>query len=244
LEGKSVVVTGGGQGMGRRHVEWCVREGATVVATDIVSASVQEVVRSLDDRAIAVTHDITSEADWDRVVAVALETFGRIDGLVNNAAVFAGPVPITDEPFEVFDRTIRTNVMGAWWGIKKVSAPMREQGKGSIVNVSSTSGLRGYAGHTSYGTSKWAVRGLTKSASADLGSFGVRVNSVHPGGIEGTGMYPRPANDQERAERFGKIPLRRAGRVDDVSALVAFLLSDASSYITGNEHVVDGGSSL
>jgi 3alpha(or 20beta)-hydroxysteroid dehydrogenase len=244
LDGKVVVVTGAAQGMGRRHAEWCVREGASVVITDLQVDKGQSLADSLGDQAVFVEHDVTVGEDWDRVVARARGAFGRIDGLVNNAAIDPKPVPFEDETFDRIERTFRINVFGTWRGMKAVVPTMQEVGGGSIVNISSTAGLRGFAGFTSYGSSKWAVRGMTKSAARDLGQYGIRVNTVHPGGIEETGMYPVPATPEERAIRLGRVPMGRAGKVDDVSAMVAFLLSDQSSFVTGNEHVVDGGSTV
>jgi 3alpha(or 20beta)-hydroxysteroid dehydrogenase len=244
LDGKTVIVTGAAQGMGRSHLESCVQQGARVVATDLQEERLREVVDSLGKDAVAVVHDVTDPAGWDRVVATAIDHFGAIDGLVNNAAIYFGPEPIDAVSFETFERTIRVNLFGTWWGIKKVIDPMRQAGGGSIVNVSSTAGMIAMAGFTSYGTSKWAVRGLSKMAANDLGPSGIRVNSVHPGGIQETGMYPTPASESEAEERRSRVALRRPGTVDEVSALVTFLLSDASSYITGVEHVIDGGSIL
>lgn len=242
LDGKVVIVTGGAQGMGKRHAEWGVEQGASVVLTDIQVDKGKGVAGPLGDRACFVEQDVTDPADWDRVVATTLDTFGRIDGLVNNAAVHPAIQPIEDVAFEDFEHVIRTNLFGTWWGIKAVVPAMRQAGGGSIVNISSTAGLRGFPGYTNYGTSKWAVRGLTKSAARDLGQYGIRVNSVHPGGIRGTGMYPEPQTPEEAATRLSRVPLGRAGEVDDLAALVAFLLSDQSSFITGVEHVADGGS--
>jgi 3alpha(or 20beta)-hydroxysteroid dehydrogenase len=244
LDGKTVIVTGAAQGMGRRHLETCVAQGARVVATDLQDDRLQEIVDSLGKDAVAVAHDVTDPDGWDRVVAKAIDRFGAVNGLVNNAAVYFGPASIDQESFETFETTMRVNLFGTWWGIRKVIEPMRAAGGGSIVNVSSTAGMVGMAGFTSYGTSKWGVRGLTKGAANDLGPSGIRVNSVHPGGIEQTGMYPTPATEAERQQRREAVALRRPGTVDDVSALVTFLLSDASSYITGVEHVIDGGSIL
>lgn len=244
LDGKTVIVTGAAQGMGRRHVERCVAEGAFVVATDLQTDAGESVVAALGDRAAFVRHDVCDPVGWDDVIATALDRTGSLWGLVNNAAVFSGVKPIGEETFEVFERTMRINVHGTWWGITKALEPMKAGGGGSIVNLSSIAGTTGMPGFTSYGTSKWAVRGLTKMAASDLGPHGIRVNSVHPGGIAETGMYSVPETEEERLQRHSAVPLRRAGAVDDVSSLVLFLLSESSSYITGIEHVIDGGSSL
>jgi 3alpha(or 20beta)-hydroxysteroid dehydrogenase len=234
LDGKVVIVTGSAQGMGRNHVRRCVAEGAHVVATDIQPIPGDEAIH-------AAQLDVAKEDDWDAVIGATLERFGRIDGLVNNAAYQSPPSPLEFQGLEHLRTTLEVNVVGTWWGIKKVLAPMRDNGGGSIVNISSTAGIRGYASLSSYCTSKWAVRGLTKSAAVELGAHRIRVNSVHPGPIEATGMFPVSATEDEETARLSRIPLHRFGTVDDVSAVVVFLLSDASSYVTGVEHVVDGG---
>src|SRR5690606_9005859 len=167
-----------------------------------------------------VQQDVSSADDWERVVGATLERYGRLDGLVNNAAVYPDPTPIDRVTTEVFERTYRVNVIGTWLAIKAAIEPMRAAGGGSIVNVSSLAGLFGIPGMAAYGTSKWAVRGLTKYAAQDLGRFGIRVNSIHPGAIAETGMYRPPADPEAESERLAGTPLGRAGRVDEVSSLV------------------------
>ena len=242
LDGKVVIVTGAAQGMGQRHAERCVAAGARVIATDVQEALGREVVAGLGDNALFVAHDVTDEAAWAHVVSTAVTEFGGVDGLVNNAAIYRGTCPIEDEPLSVFELTLRINVVGTWLGIKNVIAPIRERGGGAIVNVSSIAGMKGLPGFGSYGSSKWAVRGLTKVAAKELGEHGIRVNSVHPGGIEGTGMFTPAQTAAERKQRYSGVPLGRAGNTDEVSSLVIFLLSEASSYVTGVEHVIDVGS--
>lgn len=243
LAGKVVIVTGGAQGMGRSHVERCAAAGAKVVATDLQEDAGRAVVAALGDSAVFLRHDVTSEDEWRSVVAAAVDRFGRIDGLVNNAAILLGTRPVHEETEATVEKTFRVNGIGTFLGIKAVVPALTAAGGGSIVNISSMAGIKGLPGFTAYGMSKWAVRGLTKTAAVDLGPLGIRVNSVHPGGIEGTGMFT--GNDpDERARRAAHIPLRRHGTTDDVSDLVVHLLSDASSFITGVEHLIDGGASL
>jgi len=243
LDGKVVIVTGAAQGMGRQHAIRCAAEGANVVITDIQVDKGRELLAEVGGNARFVEHDVTSEAGWDQAMGVALSEFGKLDGLINNAAIYQGTRPLQEETFERFELHIRINVLGTWWGVRKAIEPMQKAGGGSIVNISSIAGTRAMPGFSSYGTSKWAVRGLTKIAANDLGPLGIRVNSIHPGGIEGTGMFSAPT-DAEREARLRAIPLRRHGKVDDISSLAVFLLSDQSSYITGVEHIIDGGSSL
>ena len=244
LEGKVVVITGAAQGMGQGHLERCVAEGASVVATDVQAEAGRAAVSALGEGAVFVEHDVTDAGAWDRVVATALDRFGRIDGLVNNAAILLGTCRFDEETVERVERTFRVNVLGSFLGVKKVTDPMRDGGGGSIVNISSTAGIRALAGFAAYGTSKWAVRGMTKIAAMDLGPLGIRVNSVHPGGIEETGMFSLGASTEEQTARLAHIPARRHGARSDVSSVVTYLLSDLSAYVTGVEHIVDGGSTL
>jgi 3alpha(or 20beta)-hydroxysteroid dehydrogenase len=238
LEGKNVIITGAAQGMGAVHARRCVEEGARVVLTDLQVEEGKALADDLGDDALFVEQDITVESDWDRVVAATQERFGRIDGLVNNAAIWS-TAPILEESVDRLRQMLEINVVGTWWGVRKVAVPMRETGGGSIVNISSIAGTRGLPEHSSYGASKWAVRGLTKVAAVELGGFGIRVNSVHPGAVKGTGMFLLP--ESEHAEMFKTQPIPRPGRREEISGVVIYLLSDLSSYVTGQEHVADGG---
>jgi NAD(P)-dependent dehydrogenase (short-subunit alcohol dehydrogenase family) len=232
LDGKVVIVTGAAHGMGRSHARRCVAEGAHVVATDI---------QPIDGEvgSIGVRHDVSREQDWDAIIDSALSNFGRVDGLVNNAAVLHETCNLEDEDIETFRRTLEVNVVGTWWGIRKVIAPMRSAGGGSIVNISSIMGIvASEDSHPGYPASKAAVRNYTKAAACRYGPQGVRVNSVHPG------YMPPMLNATNAAGRDAKIaqtPLRRLGKPIEVAYGVLFLASDEASFVTGTELVIDGG---
>ena len=187
LEGKSIIVTGAGRSLGAVIAERCGAEGARVAATDITGNASGAVVG----------HDVTKIGDWERVVADVIAENGRVDGLVNNAAIIYGSRPFWDEAPEEFARILEVNVMGTWLGLQVVSRAMAESGGGSIVNISSTAGMAALPALAGYGTSKWAVRGLSKYAARELGPHGVRVNSVHPHSMLGTTMFP--TRDTRRA---------------------------------------------
>jgi 3alpha(or 20beta)-hydroxysteroid dehydrogenase len=242
LDGKSAIITGAAQGMGESHARRFVEEGACIVLTDVQAEAGERLAKELGERARFVRHDVTSAADWDRVIEAALAHGGGLHALVNNAAIH-WVKSIEKDSAEALRRMLDVNVVGVFLGIQKAIAPMRAAGGGSIVNVSSIAGTRGIPGHASYSASKWGVRGLTKVAAQELGPHRIRVNSIHPGGIADTGMFHEPAPG-EREAQYAVIPLRRAGRKREVSDLVVFLASDASTYITGTEHVIDGGRSL
>jgi 3alpha(or 20beta)-hydroxysteroid dehydrogenase len=220
-----------------------VAEGAKVVFGDVRDAQGIAVAEVLgEDHARYIHHEVTSESDWAAAVALANDAFGRLDVLVNNAGVlvFASIEEMTAAEFR---RVMDINAVGAWLGMKAVVEPMRAAGGGSIINVSSIEGMTGAADASAYAASKFAVRGMTKSAAQELGKYGIRVNSIHPGGIV-TPMVMETADAMgaERGERyFNALPLRRFGKSAEVSRLVAFLASDDSSYCTGAEFVADGG---
>ena len=231
---KVVVVTGAGRSLGAIIAEACTAEGATVIATDITGENDTPVVR----------HDVTRAEDWSRVVDEVVRAQGRLDGLVNNAAVILEARPFLEESPEEFAQLLDVNVMGVWLGMQSAGRAMTATGGGSIVNISSTAGMVAHPRLSSYGTSKWAVRGLTKYGARELGSLGIRVNSVHPGGMMGTTMFPGTLDRDayEQAER--SVPLRRVTDATDVADAVVWLLSDRSRQVTGRELVVDAGATL
>jgi 3alpha(or 20beta)-hydroxysteroid dehydrogenase len=243
LDGKVALITGGARGMGKSHVRHFVAEGARVVFGDVLDEQGSFVAAKLGSQCCRyVHHDVTSEAGWACAVAVAVQEFGRLDVLVNNAGVlkFAS---IADMPLADFRAILEVNAVGCWLGMKAVIGPMTEAGGGSIVNISSIEGFTGAAGLSAYSASKFAVRGMTKAAASELGHLGIRVNSVHPGGvltrmaIEAAGTY-----DHVDGDAFLKsMPIARFGEPVEISRLVAYLASDDSSYSTGSEFIADGG---
>jgi 3alpha(or 20beta)-hydroxysteroid dehydrogenase len=243
LDGKVALITGGARGMGKSHVRHFVAEGARVVFGDILDDRGQHVADGLGAASCRyIHHDVTSEADWAAAVGLATRAFGRLDVLVNNAGVlrFAS---IADMPLADFRRILEVNAVGCWLGMKAVIEPMKAAGGGSIVNISSIEGLAGAAGLSAYSASKFAVRGMTKAAARELGQLGIRVNSVHPGGVL-TRMVIEQAATPGHADGealLRSLPIPRFAEPVEISRLVAFLASDESSYSTGSEFVADGG---
>jgi 3alpha(or 20beta)-hydroxysteroid dehydrogenase len=243
LDGKVALITGGARGMGKSHVRHFVAEGARVVFGDVLDDKGRYVADGLGPQSCRyVHHDVTSETGWATAVATATDVFGRLDVLVNNAGVlrFAS---IAEMPLTEFRRILEVNAVGCWLGMKAVIEPMKAAGGGSIVNISSIEGLAGAAGLSAYSASKFAVRGMTKVAAQELGQFGIRVNSVHPGGVL-TRMTLEQAGSHDPADGAAllkSLPISRLAEPIEISRLVAFLASDDSSYSTGSEFVADGG---
>ena len=243
LDGKVALITGGARGMGESHVRRFVAEGASVVFGDVRDDEGKAVADDLGNQVCRyLHHDVTSEQDWAAAVALAVEAFGKLDVLVNNAGVLAFG-RIADMSVTDFRRIMDVNATGCWLGMRSVIGPMKDAGGGSIVNISSIEGFSGAPGLSAYTASKFAVRGMTKSAATELGRLGIRVNSVHPGAIL-TPMVIEAASayDVAAGKDFMKaIPLARFAKPAEVSHLVVFLASDESSYSTGAEFIVDGG---
>jgi 3alpha(or 20beta)-hydroxysteroid dehydrogenase len=243
LDGKVALITGGARGMGKSHVRHFVAEGARVVFGDVLDDKGRFVAAKLPEGTCRyVHHDVTSEDDWAAAVSTTLEAFGQLDVLVNNAGVLTF-APIAEMPAVEFRRVLEVNAVGCWLGMKSVIAPMTAAGGGSIVNISSVEGFTGASGLSAYSASKFAVRGMTKAAAQELGQFGIRVNSVHPGGVL-TSMTLSRADTFDHVDPealLKSMPIARFAEPAEISRLVMFLASDESSYSTGSEFTADGG---
>ena len=240
FQDKIILVSGAARGQGAAEVRRLIKEGARVVLGDVREQEGLELAASLGGCASFMRLDVSDVADWDKVVAHC-EQLGGLHGLVNNAGIYQ-PKPIRDTDPELLEAHFRVNQLGVVLGLKSSAPLMQRSGGGSIVNVSSTAGLQGIPNAIAYVGTKWAVRGMTKTAALELASRNIHVNSVHPGLIDTPMLNSRARDDLER--RAALIPLKRMGTVDDVTNLVLFLLSDESAYMTGAEISVDGGLSL
>jgi 3alpha(or 20beta)-hydroxysteroid dehydrogenase len=236
LDGKVAIITGAARGQGEAEARLFVAEGARVVVADVLADEGAAVASSLGPAAVFAPLDVTSEDQWQAAVSLAEERFGPVNVLVNNAGVLLFQSIDKTDPAD-FERIMRVNVHGVFLGIRAVTPSMERAGGGSIVNISSTAGLTGLPFLGAYVASKWAVRGLTKTAAIDLGGKGIRVNSVHPGGID----TPMLAGTSPDAPFYRRLPVPRMGKADEAARAVLFLASDEASYTTGAELAVDGG---
>lgn len=237
LDGKIALITGGARGQGEAEGRLFAAEGATVVLTDVLTSEGQTVANEIGGQFHH--HDVRDAESWSTIVKQTLSDHGRIDVLVNNAGIFRiASMAETDQA--LWDDTIGINQTGVFLGMQTVSPSMVENKGGSIINISSIAGLRGAGMAIAYAASKWAVRGMTKSAAQELAASGVRVNSIHPGIID-TPMIDEFDNAGVRQRTVDRIPMGRVAEASDVANLALFLASDESSYCTGSEFVIDGG---
>lgn len=239
LAGKTAIITGGSQGMGAVTAEVFVAQGANVIIADILEEKGQVLAERLGEQAIFCKLDVTNTDDWKNVITEA-EKLGPVTTLVNNAGILVFK-SIKEMETEEYMKVLNINLVGAYNGIRAVIEPMKKAGSGSIINISSIDGLQAKNSLSAYASSKWGLRGLTKSAALELGHYNIRVNTVHPGGIH-TAMGNQDQIDDESMNEFYKnhaIP--RVGKPNEVAKMTAFLASDDASYSTGSEFAVDGG---
>lgn len=238
LDGKTALVTGGAGGMGEAHVRRFVAEGARVYFVDMLAEQGEALAQELGDAVTFSVADVTSETDWQRIVAEAEALYGPVHILVNNAGiVLRDPIETMSEA--VYRKVIDVNQLSVFLGMKAIVPSMRRAGSGSIINISSICGFVGRPETVAYTASKFAVRGMTKVAAVELAVDNIRANSVHPGAII-TPMFEAMAQSV-RDELAGETPLGRLAAASEITNLVLFLASDEASYCTGSEFVADGG---
>ena len=244
LEGKVAIITGGARGQGEAEVRRFVAEGATVVFGDVLDDLGEKVAADIGSDAVYVHHDVRQEEGWATIVDEAERRFDKLDVLVNNAGVLSFGTATHETTLEDYMRLVEINQVGVFLGMKAaIPAMMRNRG-GSIVNISSTNGFAGYGGTIAYTASKFAVRGMTKTAALEYGKAGIRINSIHPGGIDTPMTRPEGLGEmsaEDQAAAYDMVSLGRVGQPEEVSKLALFLASDESSYCTGAEFLIDGG---
>jgi 3alpha(or 20beta)-hydroxysteroid dehydrogenase len=234
VEGKVALVTGGARGMGASHAQALVTEGARVLITYVLDEEGHSVAEKLGESAHFVHLDVADPDQWDQAVDAAVNRFGRLDALVNNAGIVKLG-SLRGSSVSDWQRVLDVNLTGAYLGMRAVIEPMIAGGGGSIVNISSVEGLAGSAHLHSYVAAKFGLRGITKSAAVELAQHNIRVNSIHPG------LVHTPLSEGVTEEFMQPIPLRRGAAPAEVSTFVVFLISEESAYATGAEFVVDGG---
>jgi cyclopentanol dehydrogenase len=243
LDGKVALISGGARGQGAFEAGLFCAEGARVVFGDVLDEDGRTLEAELRANAHDATYihlDVTKEDDWQAAVALAESRHGRLDILVNNAGILIRK-NIEETTEEDWDRTMAVNVKGVFLGTKSAIPAMRRAGGGSIVNISSVAGLVGSPTSAAYTASKGAVRLFTKATAVQHIQDGIRCNSVHPGPIKTEMIRELVADEAEWSERLTRLPMKRAGEVAEVAYGVLFLASDESSYMTGSELVIDGG---
>ena len=245
LKDKVALITGAANGMGAATARLFAREGARgVVVADVLDAQGKDVVAGIEKAGGHATYlhlDVTDERDWTSAIDKTLAAYGRLDVLVNNAGISGSAV---EDLFatDAWDKLMAINARGVFLGTKHAVAAMKRSGGGSIINLSSVSGIVGQQGvHVGYNASKAAVRLLSKTIAVQHGRDRIRVNSVHPGLMPPMITSGRTADPETRARMLKSVPLGRAGEVDEVAYAVLFLASDEASYVTRAELVVDGG---
>ena len=240
LDGKVALISGAARGQGEAEARAFAAEGARLVLGDVLDDLGEKVAVDIGGAAAYQHLDVTDAADWSSAVTLAVSRFGGLNVLVNNAGILRLGT-IEDQPLDEYMAVVEVNQVGCFLGMKAAIPALKQAAGGVIINTSSTSGFVGMPGLTAYTASKFAVRGMTKCAAMELGHLGIRVNSVHPGGID-TDMTRLPEwKNVDKDLVYRNQPIPRVGRPEEVASLMVFLASDDSSYCTGAEFLVDGG---
>ena len=244
LDGKVAIISGAARGQGEQEVRLFVAEGAKVIFGDVLDDLGEAVAAELGGNAVFLHHDVRNEDEWQRMVKEAESRFGKLDILVNNAGILQFGTLTHDTSLDDYMRLIEINQVGPFLGMKTaIPAMMRNRG-GAIVNISSTNGFAGYGGTIAYTASKFAVRGMTKTAALEYGKAGIRINSIHPGGIDTAMTRPEGLGEMSAADQaaaYDMVSMARVGQPQEVAKLALFLASNESSYCTGAEFLIDGG---
>ncbi len=241
LEGKVALITGAARGQGAAEARLFAQRGAKVMLCDLLDDEGQAVAAEIGANAAYMRLDVTSESDWKKVVQATVDKFGKLNVLINNAGIITTVKEVGDTSLDDYMKVINVNQVGVFLGMREVVGPMKTAGGGSIVNISSIDGLIGMYGATAYCATKFAVRGMTKVAALELGKYGIRVNSLHPGGVQTKILDDTGLSEEQAADAFKQIPLGRIGQSEEMATLAAYLASDDASYSTGSEFIADGG---
>jgi 3alpha(or 20beta)-hydroxysteroid dehydrogenase len=241
LDGCVAIITGAARGQGAAEAKLLAHNGARVVLTDVLAEQGRVTAAEIGPSAVFIEQDVSSAEGWQTVVADTLAAFGRVDVLVNNAAI-SRPLKLEDTDPDTYDLLYRVNQLSVYLGMRAVVGPMKQQGGGSIINISSVAGLQGTNSLFAYTATKWAVRGMSKSAALELARYKIRVNTIFPGVVD------TPIND-DNPPRMNEVlvkttPMRRMGEPEEIAEAVLFLASSRSSFVTGADFAIDGGMSI